>query len=881
MRATTILRLRLRSLFSRTAVERELDEELRYHVDREIDANVAAGMSRDDARRVALSTLGGFEQAKEECRDTRGVNLVENLLQDARFALRQLRKTPGFAGTAIATLALGTCASVAIFAFVDAALIKPLPYKDPSRLAGVFESVTMFPRSNLSYLDYLDWKRMNTVFASLAAYQRAGVTLTTAAGAQRAPGARVSDDFFRTLGVAPILGRDFHPGEDLPSAPRSVILSYAAWQTRYGGQADVPGKTLTLNGEPHVIVGVMPPGFHFAPAEPAEFWVTLHATTSCDQRRSCHNMYGVARLRDGVSIEAAAASMESIAQALERQYPDSNRGQGAAVVPLTEVIVGGMRPVLLVLLGGAALLMIIASVNVAGLLLVRTESRRREIAVRRALGASAGRVIRQFVAEALVLVALGSAAGLLLAYWAAGFLTSLVPARLMAGMPYLHDLGPNIRVGIFALAVASLAALMFALTPIAQLSSSRTGEALAEGSRGSAGVAWRRLGSRLVVLELATAMVLLVGAGLLGKSLYRLLSVDLGFQAENVSMLGIAAPSATYSTNEQTVTLSRKIVNRLAVLPGVASVGISSTAPLFGGNTMWIRVVGRPYHGEHNEVLYREISPGYLTTLQARLLRGRHFTDADDASKPPVVIINEAFARQYFPSGDPIGQQLLYASSSSQAPMEIVGIVADVKENALDAPTPPTMYVAFAQDPTTGFSVLVRTSQDGQALLPTLTAAIHEIDPGISTFAGSTMTDVANSTQSAYVRRSSASVVGIFAAAAWLLGIIGLYGVIAYSVSQRTREIGVRMALGAGRITVYRLVLGEAGKLTAAGIALGLTCSVAAATLIRGLLFGVGSWDMPTLGAAALVFGASAILASYIPARRAASVDPVDALRAE
>jgi macrolide transport system ATP-binding/permease protein len=822
----------------------------------------------------------GFEQRNEECRDMRRLNLLDNLLQDIGFALRQLRKSPAFTCTAICTLALGMCASVAVFAFVDAALLKPLPYAMPSRLVGVFERVPMFAQSNLSYADYLDWKKLNHVFSSLSAYQAGGVTLDTPEGAQRAPAARISDDFLRTLGVAPILGRDFRPGEDLPAAPRAALLSYAAWQNRYGGQLDVLGRTVTLNGAPNIIVGVLPREFHFAPAGTAEFWTTLHATNPCDLRRSCHNLYGVARLKDGVSIETAEANMIAIARQLEQQYPDSNRGQGAAVVGLTETIVGNVRPVLLLLLGGAALLLLIASVNVASLLLVRSESRTREITVRRALGASSARIVRQFVTEAVVLVVAAAALGLASAYWAAEVLISLVPANMLARMPFLVGHGFSLRVAIFAAAVAIAAAALFALTPTFHLTLSRGRNSLVEGSRGAAGTAWRRLGSKLVVVELATAVVLLVGAGLLGKSLYQLLHVDIGMQPDHLAAVTLTAPPA-YAKEEQLVVLARQILDRIAALPGVTAVGASSRAPLNAGNTMWIKVVGRPYHGEHNEVQYREVSEGYFATLQARLLRGRHFTEQDDATRPPVVIVNRALVRQYFPDEDPIGQQLLYASSSGQPPMEVIGIIDDIKEGPLDTATAPTMYVAFAQDPTSSFTVMARTSQNEASVLPAMSAAIHDIDRGIPTFFPTTMAESIQGSPSAYVRRSSATLVGGFAAVAWMLGVVGLYGVIAYSVSQRTREIGVRMALGAGRSSVYQLILSEAGWLIAAGIAIGLAASVAAAKLLQGLLFGVSSWDVPTLATVGGVLGISALLASLIPAHRAASVNPVEALRAE
>jgi predicted permease len=873
--------LRVRGIWSSRQRELDLAAEIEGHLQMHIDDNLRSGMNPELARRDAILKLGGVESTKEAYRERRSIPLVENLLRDARFAIRQLRKNAGFTTTAILMLALGMCASVAIFAFVDAALIKPLPYGDPSRLVGVFERVPTIARSNLSYPDYLDWKARNTVFTSLDAYQRRGFTLTTAAGAQPARGARVSDGFFRTLGVSPVLGRDFHSGEDLPAAPRTVLLSYAAWQNRYGGKPEALGQIVTLDGTPNVIIGVLPRDFHFPLVEPAEFWTTIHASGSCDLRRSCHSLYGVARLKDGVSLDAALAEVTSIARQLERQYPDSNRDQGAALAPLADVIVGEIRPILLVLLSGAGLLLLIASVNVASLLLVRSESRRREIAVRNALGASAGRLISQFLTEGLVLAAAGSALGLASAYWLIELLTRLIPAAMLGRMSYLRGLGYNARVLAFAGAIALLAAVLFSITPTLRLSLSEVREGLAEGSRGSAGHTWRRLCSRLVVVELATAMVLLVGAGLLGKSLHRLLQVDVGLQPASLAVLDIAAPSDGYGTAEQAIALQRQILSRIASLPGVTSAGVSSLLPVgSNGNTTWFRVMGRPWHGEHNETPERDVSAGYFRTLGATLLRGRYFTDAEDASKPRVVIINQAMARRYFSGEDPLGKHLTYLSDPP-VPMEIVGIVEDIREGPLDVPIPPVLYVPFNQEPDRFFSVVVRASQVEQSLLPTLSAAIRQIDPGIVTSSEATMNQRINNSPSSYLRRSSAWLAGGFAGASFLLSVIGLYGVIAYSVSQRSREIGVRMALGAQRSAVYRLILREAGGLTAAGIVIGLACSAAAATLMRGLLFGVSPWDVQTLAAVAAVLAISALLASYMPARRAASVNPVDALRAE
>lgn len=882
MRIASILYMRLRSIFSRAKVEQDLDEELRYHLERQIEEDVAAGMSIDDARRAALRAFQDLEQRKEECRDMRGFNLIDNLMQDLSFTLRQLRKNPGFTATATLMLALGLCASVAIFAFVDAALLKPLPYRDPSTLLGVYEHIPLCPRCNLSYLDYVDWKKLNKVFASLEIYHNNGYILTTPTGVEPARAGSVSAGFFRTLGVAPALGRDFYAGEDRPGAPHTVMLSHASWQKRYAGNPGVLGQTMVLDSASYVIIGVLPARFHFAPMGQAEFWTLDDGAGQCEKRRSCHNLLGIARLRDGVTVEMAQADTSLIAAQLEKQYPDSNHGQGAAVVPLTEVIVGDIRPILLVLLGGAGLLLVIACVNVASLLLVRAEGRRREMSVRSALGASRLRLMRQFVTEGLVLVAAGSAIGFASAAWTMRLLTRLIPADMLAGMPFLQGVGLNFRVSMFGCTIALLAAVLFAVTPTLRLSFEEMREGLSEGSRGSAGITWRRLGAKLVVVELATAMVLLVGAGLLGQSLYRLLHVDLQFQPEHLATFMVGAPDSTYGKDPQTIALGRRIIGRFLSLPGVTSAGSTSLFPVsYNGNTDWIRFVGRAYNGQHNEVNERDVSAGYFQTIGAKMLRGRYFSDTEDQSKPKVVIINQALAKKYFPGEDPIGKIIGDTELTPKSLRQIVGIVDDIRESSLDDEIWPAEYLPFNQDPDTYMSLVVRTSQSEQSTLPALAATIRDIDRDIVTFDFQSMQDRIDHSASAYLHRSSAWLVGGFAALALVLGVVGLYGVIAYSVSQRTREIGVRMALGAEPQSVYALILKEAGWLTCAGLGAGLLCSLAATTLMRKLLFGIRSWDVPTLIAVAAILGVSALAASFIPARRAASVNPVEALRAE
>jgi predicted permease len=873
---------RFAALFRQQQLEQEMNEEMRAHLEMSIEENVRRGMAPEEARYAALRSFGGVEQAKENYREQRGLIMLETLLQDLRFAIRQLRKSPGFASAAIVVLALGMCASVSIFAFVDAALIKPLPYRNPSRLVGVYESVKIIPRSNLSYPDYLDWKRLNKVFTSLEAWNGTGYLFKTTDGTQPLPGVRVSDGFFRTLGVTPMLGRDFDAGEDSPSTPRTVLLSYGVWQKWFGGKEDVLGQSVTLSEVSYTIIGVLPETFSFAPRGPADFWTTIHDPNSCEKSRGCHNLYGVARLKDGVSVQTAQADMTSIAIQLEKQYPETNHGQGAAVIPLNEAIVGNVRPILLMLLSGAGLLLLIACVNVASLLLVRSESRKREIAVRAALGASPGRLIRQFITEGLVMGIAASVLGIVAASWAMQILIKLIPTTMLTGMPYLEGLGLNFRVVAFAIGISLIAAAMFSITPALRLPLSHMREALAEGDRSCAGTLWRRLGANLVVGELAMAMVLLVSAGLLGKSLYRLLHVDLGFQPDHLASLRVAAPPSGYGKDEQEVALARQILSRIANIPGIKSVGISSVLPVsFNGNTDWIRFVGRPYHGEHNEVNERDVSSDYFTTLHARLLRGRYFTDADDVTKPRVVIINQKLADMYFPGEDPIGRQIGNLDLDPKSLREIVGVVDNIKEGPLDSEIWPAEYASFNQSPDTFFGVIVRTSQAAESILPALSATIHRIDPKLGTMGEATMNERIGVSPSAYLHRSSAWLVGGFAAMALVLSLVGLYGVVAYSVSRRTREIGVRMALGAQRRSVYRLILKEAAWLAAAGIALGIIGSLAAATLMRGLLFGTATWDMPTLAGVSAALAVAALLAAFIPAHRAAKVDPMVALRYE
>jgi macrolide transport system ATP-binding/permease protein len=872
---------KLSILFRRDQFRNDLDEEMTFHreqVERELTAD---GMEPASARTVASRQFGNHVRLREESYGVISFRW-ETVMQDLRFTLRQLRQNLGFTITAVFILAIGMGVSVAIFAFADAAVIQPLPYLAPNRLMDVAENGSMFQRSNLSRDDYDDWKRLNHSFSSLDVYGGSGFLLRTPSGSEPVPAARVSDGFFRTLGVKPMLGRDFLPGEDHPGGAKIVMLTYATWMKRFGSRNDVVGESITLDGVAYTIVGVLPREFEFAPRANAELYVPLLDKPSCEQRRSCHNLFAVGRLRDGVSPKAALDEMKAIAAQLAIQYPGSNKGQGASVQPLSEIIVGPTRPVIFTLLAASGLLLLIASVNVASLLLVRSESRRREIAVRGALGATPARLSRQFVTEALLLGLLGCASGILVANGAMEGLKNLIPKTMADYLPFLWRVGIHWHAAIYSICIALLATVLMAATPILRLSFIDVRDALSDGNRSAAGRFWRRMGANLVVVELSLAVVLLAGAGLLSKSFYRLLHVDVGFDSTHLATLQLVAPENSYPKTQEKVALFREVIRRLSSLPGVESAGITSTLPIqCNCNTDWIRIVGKPFHGEHNEVNERDVTPGYLPTLKARLIRGRLFTEDDDASKSSKIVINEALAQKYFPGEDPIGKKIANGSLDPKSMREVIGIIGNVREGGLDDEQWPAEYQAMYYDPDNFVSVAVRTSGDEKALLPVLVKAIHEIDPNLGTYGELTMADQINSTQSALIHRTAMWLLDGFAMIALVLGVVGLYGVVAYSVGQRTREIGVRMALGAQRGSVYRMVMRQAGWLTAAGLAIGLACAIGAATLGSKLLFGVAAWDIPTLAVVAAVLAAASLAASFLPAHRAASIEPTVALRTE
>jgi predicted permease len=867
-----------------------------FHLDALARQQMARGRSAEAAAIEARRLFGGVARWQEECRDMRSLGALEHRLQDLRFAIRQLAKHRGFASGAIVVPALGIAATIAIFGFVDAALIEPMPYAEPSRLVTVFGSrpdlAAARNRGSVSYLDFLEWQKRSRTLSALAAYDvRAGFLLESAADTEFVPGVRVTSGFFRTLGVTPLLGRAFDASEEGSGAPPSVVISYAAWQKRFGGNRDVVGRTVTLQSpwlgtaEPHVVIGVLPLDFHFPMTQQAEFWATIRRPQPCWANRGCRSLESIARLADGATVQAASAEMTGILEQLRREDPDHHRSaEVAKLVFLRAVMLGDVGRVLIWLLAGSLLLLLIASANVTSLVLARTDSRAAEIALRHALGASAPRLVFQFFTEALVLAVIAGALGTLLAFLGMGFLSSLLTADMVSRMPYLQEIGITSRVIWFAVLVTALVGAVFALTPLSRISISGTLAGLRDDRR-SAGRTWRRFGAHLVIAQLAVAIVLLVGAGLLSRSLYRLLHVELGFNAQqlagvfvNLRSMTMAAPGAAGASTEQPGAVARRIAERVGQLPGVQSVGYTDLLPLGVGlapsSTFWVT-------GRANELQLpedwpvRRISAQYLATLEARLLRGRYFSEEEVALARPVMIINESAARRYFLGEDPIGRSISFGGPDTPG-REIVGVIADIKDGPPETPSHPSAYIPFNESV---FTLAIRLTQAPPTLIPVVRAAIHEVRPTALIGDLETFAQRADRLPSTALHRSTAWLTGAFAAIAFVLSVVGLYGVVAYSVGQRTHEIGVRVALGASRRLVYRLVMTEALWLAAVGTSVGMVCAVMAATLMRRLLFGVSSSDPLILLGSGLVLVLAALLASYFPARRAASIDPITVLR--
>lgn len=863
-------------MFRRKRSAEDFSDEIQAHLQLEAEELEAEGLSRQEAYRQARIAFGNVAVAQERFSLIGRLLWLDNLVRDLKFALRQLARNPGFAVVAVFVLILGIGSALAIFAFADAALLEPLPYSNPNRLMSVNESSSRTPRWPLSYPDFLDWQGTNKSFNSLDVYSGTAFLLHSPSGAQSVQAERVSGGFFRTLGVRPVIGRDFHPGEDRLGGTNVLLLSYQTWLNRFGGKRDAVGRTVDLDDKAFTIIGVLPREFAFGPAGNAEFWVPINTLSLHEHSRGFYDFWGIGRLRDGVSLGSARAEMSSIANRLQREYGNRQFNLGASVIPLSEVIVGDIRPSLLVLLAGALLLLLIACVNVGSLVLARSESRRRETAIRGALGATPARLVQQFVTEGFLLAALGCVGGLAAAVGLIRLLSRMVPKNTAAHMPFLDGVRLNLHACAFTVGICALATILIALTPIFRLSVQPGRDALAEGDRGAGSRFWQHIGSNLVVVELVIAVVMLTSAGLLARSLYSLLHVPLGFDPDHLATVQVSLPG----TSVRNIELSQEILRRAGQLPGVQSVGFTSRLPVqCDCNTDSIQVIGKPKLTGENEVDERHISPGYLSTIGARLMRGRRFTEADDASMPGVAIINASLARKYFPNTDPIGQRFSNTEGGRPSVWKIVGEIEDVHEGSLDVPSAPAEYFPLQQTLDGGFNVVARSGQDPTAVLPAIATTVHQINSGIAVSSETTIDDAIDATQAAILHRFSAWLIGGFAGAALILSMVGLYGIIAYSVRQRRREIGVRIALGAPRGAIYALIFSQAGWLIGTGLILGLIGSLGAARFLHSLLFAVRAWDPVTLSSVSATLALVSIAAVFLPARRAASVDPVEVLR--
>jgi putative ABC transport system permease protein len=812
--------------------------------------------------------------------------MMQTILQDLRYGARLLLKHPGFTLIAVVTLALGIGANTAIFTVVNAALLRGLPYRDPGHLVHLWENTPQqqFPQREASYPDFLDW-RQNQVFSGMAAYSGGGsFTLIGNDGPEQIRGGRVTANFFTVLGVDPFLGQGFRGDADQPGAERVVMLNYSFWQRRFGGEPKVIGQPLNLNGNSYTIIGVLPPGFQFAPRGAAELWVPLQPNEAQRERRYMHWVNVIARLKPAINQEQALSEMRTIARRIAQEHPESHAGTGIVLVPLNEQIVGQIRPLLIILLVAVGFVLLIACANVANLLLARAGTRHKEIAIRAALGAGRWRLIRQLLVESTLLALIGGSMGLLLAQWGVDALIAMIPDNMLSFMPYLRGLELDGRTLAFTGGLALMTSFVFGMAPAIQASKLDLQAVLKEGGKTSAGVTRHRLRDLLVAGEIALALVLLVGAGLMMKSLFHLLQVDPGFNPKNLLTFSISLPAAKYDQNEKISTFHRQLTARLEALAGVRGAGAVEVIPLIGGNTTRFYIAGqpRPAPGSETEANLRGVSANYFSVMEVPLIAGRHFNDRDKMDAPGVIIVNQTLAKAAFPGQDAVGRQLIFSGDDS-TPTQIVGVVGDEKVNGLAAKTTPVVYYSFLQDSSPGLmkNMVVRTNGDPAHLMAAIRNECRTLEPGLTVAQMITMDQIITNSPATFMRRYPALLIGVFAAVALLLAAVGIYGVISFAVSQQTHEIGIRMALGARKLDVLKLVMWRGMLLTMMGIGAGLAAAVALTRLMSSLLFGVSATDPVTFAGVAVLLAVIAILACYIPARRATKVDPMVALRYE
>jgi putative ABC transport system permease protein len=804
---------------------------------------------------------------------------METLLNDTRYAIRTMLKSPSFTAVSVIALALGIGANTAIFSVVNAVLLRPLPYKDPDRLVHVHRMQPPIQRGPISRPDYFEWETQQEVFQGLAAFFWRTYNLTGVDQAEKLAGARVTGSFFSLFGMSPASGRFFDSSDDQPGAPRIAVIGYGLWQRRFGGSPDLAGKTIALNGEIYTVVGIAPAAFQFPRG--ADVW-TPDLLSEEKTKRGSNYLKIIARLKDGVTRSQAQAQMNQIAAALAEKYPANDTNLTVAIAPLLEEQVGNIRPVLLILLGAVAFVLLIACANVANLLLARSTARQKEFAIRTALGAGRLRIARQLLTESILLALIGGFIGVLLSVWG----THLLAAAAPASIPRVKEIGLDKYVLGFTLLVSLLTGIIFGLAPALQVSRTDLNETLKEGGRGNAGSSPHRalVGRVLVVSEIALSLVLLVSAALLIESIKRLTQVSPGFDPQGVLAADVSFPRSPSTDKEDDQAPARflsEAEQRIASLPGVQSVGTISDLPVTGNSSVNgdFNVEGRPPYnpGEEPVAEFRLVTPNYFRAIGIPLIKGRELTARDDKNSPPTIMINQALADRIFSDEDPIGKRLLALDGK---PHEIVGIAGNARQWGLDRPSDPEIYFPFSQTNFTSESTLVvRTTGEPAALIEGVRSAVRDVSSDAPVFRAKTMMNVmANSTAQ---QRFNMILMTVFAAVALVMAAIGLYGVISYSVTQRTHEIGIRMALGASSGDVVKLVVGQGMLLAAAGVAAGLGAALALTRLLSSLLFGISPTDPITFAVISLILTAVALAACFVPARRATRVDPMIALRYE
>ncbi len=873
----------LRALLRKEETEQELDEELRFHLEKETEKKVKNGISATEARYAALRSFGGVERVKEECRDVRGVRLIEALWQDLRYGLRMLNRKPGFTLIAVITLALGIGANTAIFSVVMAVLVRPLPFREP-------EALVSFQASNervgvghgfLSQSDVLDFRRQAESFEQIVAWDTSPINLSGTGRPERLEGVSVTTNFFQTLGAQPLLGHDFSPEDGSPSSNR-VIIGYGLWRRQFGGDPGVIGRRISLGGDTDrsIVVGVMPAGFDFP--QRAELWMPYDIDPADTPRGGYRNERVFGRLKRGVTIQQAQSEIHSIAQNLARQYPDTNSGWDVRLVSFREYLFGSATVALPLLLGAVGLVLLIACTNVANLQLARAAARRKEIAVRLALGATRARIIKQLLTEGMLLALAGGALALLLAEWGVYALRAVGPES----MPRLTEAAINAQALEFTAFLSILTGVIFGLVPALQASRPDLNEALKDAGRSNTTTPHRnRLRMLLVVSQTALALVLLVGAGLLIKSFWKLQRVSPGFETENVLVAGIALNNLEYPLNDpRRAVYFQQAAQRLASLPGVESVGAVSHLPL-GGREMSLpfQIKGRPPLAGKVEPIadIRIITPSYFDTLGIPLKRGRVFTEQE--TKQPLFVVNDSFAHRFFPAGDALGQRLSVGPFGFEGDTfdgKVIGVVADVKARGLEAEARPEIYLSYLHNslfPIMQF--VIRTSIAPNRMGESARRALQAIDPNQVVYNVKPLRQFL--TDSTAQRRFTMLLLLTFAAIAVILASAGIYGVMSYSVVQRTQEIGIRLALGARSSDVLKMIIKQGMSPALIGVVIGLTAAFALTRVMASLLFGVSATDPVTFLLVSTLLAAVALFACFIPARRATRVDPAAALKYE